>query len=332
MKLFKKLIIILYLFLFYTQIYSFDYYICLGSFLDNNNSIEYSSNLNNIGIKTIYEKIIINNKTFTRVLYEKKFTNLNDAIKELNQLKNNKIIKNENIFDLWVRPGKLLGTQVVVKKDSDKKNNDKIKKDVDAGKENDSIKEDNLTKKNDKSDSKKNKEEEIVKADKIEKKEPVKEGNIKESVQKEEITKSEKYKIINKEGYANSIFAGEPLEFGKIDNYKLKDTFNKDEKIYARSYLPGKIGKVKAEDFWHEIWINGIFIRKTVFKSAPDPDWDQIQIWISEDEYKDIISSLEKGEYKIIIWVLKNEIKEEKEKKEVITVRLSKGEFTYMVL
>ncbi len=330
MKLFKKIIIVLYLFLFYIKIYSLDYYICLGSFLDNNNSIEYSNNLNNIGIKTIIEKVRIKNRSFTRVLYEKRFNNLTEAIKELNQLMNNKIIKNENIMDLWIRPGKLLSTQLIVKKDSKDLSNEKIKEEEVVKKEN-SIKEETRSNLNEIEEEKVAKVEEI-KIDKIEEKEPEKKETIKENIEKEEITKVEQYKIINKDGYANSIFANEPLEYGKEDNYKLKDTFVKDDKIYARSYLPGKIGKVKAEDFWHEIWINGNFIRKTVFKIVPNPDWDQIQIWISEDEYSDIIKSLEKGEYKITIWVLKNQVKEEKGKKEVITVKLSKGEFTYKVL
>lgn len=343
MRTIKKIISILFLLMLYFTVHSIDYYICLGSFLDNNNAIEYSNALNKLGISTVYEKAKIKNKNFTRVLLNKKFTNLKDTINELNKLLNNEVIKKEKIKDLWIRPGKLVNIQnsIKTKLTSNTKNNVTKEKKIINDKKNEKNEKEKKVVIEDKSKNESNTDkitedkknialEELNEDDSQEK---IVVNQVEEKKEENITPEKNKYRIIDKDGYGNFIFASQPIEFGKEDNYKLKTEFTKPEEIYARSYFPSKIGKIDAKDFWHEIWINGKFIRKTIFNSPPDPDWDQIQIWISKDDYSDIINSLKKGEYKIIIWVLKNEIIKEEDKTEVKTktIKLSKGEFTYIV-
>ncbi len=336
----KKFFFVLFLSLILFNIYSIDYYVCLGSFTDSNNALELSINLSKIGIETIHEKVKINNKNFTRVLFNKKISNLNDAINEVEKLKNNKIIKNEKIFDLWIRPGKLINFKKIDKKmlDAAIAEKEKIEKEKIAVKKEEEIKKNEIVEEN--KEIKEKKEDVPESIPLAEKESEDEKENISESIpivkkeseeKKTDITIESKYRKISSEGYGNFIFANEQIEVGKEDNYQLKSVFKKPEKIFARCYFPGNIGEIKAQDFWHEIWIDGKFIRKTVFYSKPDPNWDQMQIWISEEVYSDLIYTLEKGEYKIIIWVLKNEITKVKDITETKTIKLSKGEFTYIV-
>lgn len=155
-----------------------------------------------------------------------------------------------------------------------------------------------------------------------------------------------KYKKIHEENYSNSVFSTETIELGKEDNYELKTDFTKPEPVYARCYFPEPVGKVEGKNFWHEIWINGKFIKRTQFEKPPDPEWDEIQIWVSEDEYKQEIADLGSGKHEIIIWVIKNEFKGKevvtettlsgdikgKEKEIWVPKRLSKGKFFYNLL
>ncbi|MBY8983131.1 MAG: hypothetical protein KGD57_09295 [Candidatus Lokiarchaeota archaeon] len=156
---------------------------------------------------------------------------------------------------------------------------------------------------------------------------------------------SQKLKEIHKEGYANIIFSSTPIEYGKEDKNSIKNIFKKPEPIYARCYFPNSIGKVGERNFWHEIWIDGNFVKRTLYKDPPDPEWDQIQIWVSDEDYKNELLNLESGEHDIIIWVMKCEFEGKffktettlsgdllvKEKERADLTRLSKGNISYIV-
>lgn len=152
------------------------------------------------------------------------------------------------------------------------------------------------------------------------------------------------YKLLHPEGYANAVFATEPIGLGEEDTHELKNHFTYPRPVFARCYLPGPVGEVSGEDFWHEIWINGKLQGRTFFNEPPEPSWDQIQIWITEDEYSTQMRELGSGEHQVIIWVMKNEYQGERavagenaagdivaEMKEIwVPVRLSRGSFTYV--
>jgi len=153
------------------------------------------------------------------------------------------------------------------------------------------------------------------------------------------------YKKMHEEGFTNTVFATQPIDKGEEASSDIKERFIGTEKVYARCYLPAPLGKVDAANFWHELWIDGKFSSRTKFAEAPDPDWDQIQVWISEDEYQQQMSELGPGEHDIHIWVMKNVFKDtrpevvESAGGEVRTVmkdiwiptRLSSGKFKYVV-
>jgi hypothetical protein len=120
-----------------------------------------------------------------------------------------------------------------------------------------------------------------------------------------------KYKQLHKEGYSNCVFATKAIDKNKESRYTFKNKFNQ-EPVYARCYLPGPVGKVKGKDFWHEIWVDRKLKKRTFFKKPPDANWDQIQIWITEDEYSSVMKSLSSGQHDIILWVIKNEYKGKK--------------------
>lgn len=153
------------------------------------------------------------------------------------------------------------------------------------------------------------------------------------------------YRVIDPEGYANCIFATAPIGLGEEAKAPLTDRIVAPDPIYARCYLPEPIGPIEGENFWHELWIDGKLRSRTFFNEPPEPEWDQIQIWVSEDEYADQINALGPGEHEIIIWVMKNESHGERAvagtnaageivagMEEIwIPVRLSKGSVTYVV-
>lgn len=154
-----------------------------------------------------------------------------------------------------------------------------------------------------------------------------------------------KYKKKHKEGYCNMIFATRSIGKGKEAAHQLKTTFTKPDKVYARCYFPGEVGIVTGKNFWHEIWIDGKYVMRTYFEEPPGADWDQIQIWVTEDEYKNQMQGLTRGEHTIILWVIRNEYRGKKwvteknsagnyikkEKEIWVPIRLSKGKFTYIV-
>ena len=146
-----------------------------------------------------------------------------------------------------------------------------------------------------------------------------------------EWTQIDDYKMKNREGYCNCVFAENEIEKGKEDKVDIKTSFKRGDSVYARCYLPGQIGKIKASEFWHELWIDGKMAKRTLFKKAPNRSWDQIQVWVSEDEYAREIKRLPKGNHEIHLWVIKKAYRGKgvDGKAQWVPVRLSMGKFTY---
>ncbi len=138
------------------------------------------------------------------------------------------------------------------------------------------------------------------------------------------------YKKKSAEGYGNCIFAGKEVVKGGESTVSIKDTFTGPEPVFARCYFPGPIGRVEASDFWHEIWINGQIKKRTLFHEAPGSNWDQIQIWVTENDYTPEMKALKRGKHEVVIWVMKN-ARTESGKVKWAPARLSRGEFIYIV-
>ena len=143
----------------------------------------------------------------------------------------------------------------------------------------------------------------------------------------------------------NCVFAPRKIDKGKEDRAGIKSKFTKPEAVYARCYFPGPLGKLKAENFWFEIWIDRKLKGRLKFNEPPEAGWQQTQVWVTEDDFKKQMNSLGKGAHEVIIWVMKNTYKGKKavagqdasgkikaEMKEIwVPVRLSKGKFAYAV-
>ena len=108
--------------------------------------------------------------------------------------------------------------------------------------------------------------------------------------------------------------------------------------------MPGVISRFPSDrsagdDFWHEIWIDGRVLKRTHFMEPPDPRWDQIQIWITADDYTSEMKGLGRGTHEVVIWVMKNTYElarndaggEDATECIGLPVRLAKGVFTYVV-
>ncbi|MEW5722626.1 MAG: hypothetical protein AB1896_05940 [Thermodesulfobacteriota bacterium] len=144
------------------------------------------------------------------------------------------------------------------------------------------------------------------------------------------------YKKKAPEGYCNCLFASREIGKDHESEVVLKEVFTRPEPVYARCYFPGRVDEIPPEDFWHEIWIDGRPVRRTVFEEAPVPGADQVQIWITEDEYAQDMAALEPGRHEVVLWVMVN-VRQgnpdlpEDQKDIWTTVRLAKGEFIYIV-
>lgn len=135
-------------------------------------------------------------------------------------------------------------------------------------------------------------------------------------------------------GYCNCVFSTQDIPKGREKDVPLKDEFTAPEPVYARCYFPEKIGPLRAEDFWHEIWIDGRLAQFTRFKKPPPPDWDQVAVWVTAEDYAEEMKHLEPGEHEIVIWVLKNaDPKPHSDTEPFIPEpqRLSRGRFLYTV-
>jgi hypothetical protein len=135
-------------------------------------------------------------------------------------------------------------------------------------------------------------------------------------------------------GYCNCVFSTQEIPKGKEKNITLLEKFTRPDPVFARCYFPEKIGPVRAEDFWHEIWIDGRLTQFTRFNKPPPPDWDQVAVWITAEDYADEMKALGPGEHEIVIWVLKNSDPGPRTNSEPFLPepkRLSRGRFIYIV-
>ncbi len=329
------------------------HYICLGSFTVPANAAQYQLELAASGVETITENVRVRGRWFTRVLYRNSFLEEMRAQTALDTLLDNRVIRANNIRDLWVRSSlgpleddpvfaeqpapastpQLTSTPQPAPSPSTTKapppssaGTTQVQPDPDEGSE--------MVQASAAPD---------VSSDAA--RAPAAPDVSSDAAQASADLDGSPYRTIHPEGYANCIFAAEPIQLGREDEYDLKERFVYPEPVYARCYLPGPIGPIEGENFWHEIWIDGKLKGRTFFKEPPEPSWDQIQIWITEDEYSSRMEELGPGEHTIIIWVMKNEFQGERavadvnaageitaEMKEIwVPVRLSKGKFTYVV-
>lgn len=94
---FKKLYFLIYFLIIAFNIFSTDYYICLGSFIDNKSYSQFNKLLNDNGIVTVFEKVNVKGKNYTRVIYNKKFNRLDNVRLELKKMKKNPAIIKYNV-------------------------------------------------------------------------------------------------------------------------------------------------------------------------------------------------------------------------------------------
>ena len=273
------------------SIFCTDYYICLGSFLDAKSFTKYVKLLNVTGIGTVLEKVTVKGKVYTRVIYNKKFSTFNLVNAEIKKMHNNPAILKYHIKNIWIRPGTLINetnvTSEIMKINSNENNKQVVKSDA-------------------------NKKEELKQEVK-----PVEQNPV-ENKQKS------KYFALSENGFGNILFSNAPVEFNKEQDGQFKTFFTKPEKIFARCYIPGSFGKIDTGNLWYEIWVNDEFKEKVFFDKTPDPSWDQLQLWISEEDFKKELDSFKNGEYKITIFVIKNSNLKDQ-------VKLAKGDFIYIV-
>jgi len=309
----KKIFLIISVLFITFNFFGTDYYICLGSFLNQNNLSFFSKSLNDSGISTIFEKTSINGKVFTRIIYNKKYTTIGTARIDLQKIKNNPIIKKYNIKDIWIRSGQIEPASIITEnKNETLVASKEIKKEV---KKPDLVVE--VKKEDVKTLTPEKKENDNI--GKAEIKPEIKQNVIETSSEKS------KFFLLNKNGSGNILFSDKIIELNKEDEKQFKNTFSKPEKIFARCYFSNSIGKTEVGDFWHELWLNDEFKTKVIFDSVPDSNWNQIQIWISEEDYKIDLDNLPKGEYKLKLNVYKKDSTTQK------SIMLASGEITYIV-
>ena len=299
---FKKLYFLIYFLIIAFNIFSTDYYICLGSFIDNKSYSQFNKLLNDNGIVTVFEKVNVKGKNYTRVIYNKKFNRLDNVRLELKKMKKNPAIIKYNVKNLRIRPGVLNNT---VNSSSDIKN---ITKSEDSKQ----IVQNNL----DKNGKPKN----------LDAKMEQKQAAINIPIDRKPIENRQKskYLSVNEKGYGNILFSDRQIDYSKEDVSQFKTSFTKPEKIFARCYFNNSLGKLDPGNLWYEIWLNDEFKTKVVFDKSPDPGWDQLQLWISEEDFKKELDNLNPGEYKITILVVENSSAKNQK-------NLAKGDLTYIV-
>ncbi len=119
------------------------------------------------------------------------------------------------------------------------------------------------------------------------------------------------YRVIDKDGIANIVFANNTISKGMEKNANLKTKFNSNESIYARCYFPAPFEHYKAltkENFVVDLYIDGRFVeRKNMLH--PDADWDQIQMYLfntGDDDFNRLeshVSSLDIGSHSLLITI-----------------------------
>jgi hypothetical protein len=329
------------------------YYVCLGSFTVLSHAAEYMHDLAEAGYETWIEYADVNGKRVTRILYAHTFTDYEQAADMQKQLADSSVIRNYGIRNLWIRqrqrPLLRAGIDYLPEEETARIATRKPKtasrshtpESEPSSAESGTAAEKKGSSSAPRPEQKTSRETERPSAVA---KEPTETTGV-ESDEAWEPAPGNPFKMIHEEGYANCVFSTEPIELGNEGENTLKKHFTYPEPVYARCYFPGPIGTIEAENFWHELWVDGKLRARTFFEEPPEPSWDQIQIWITEDEYKQHMQELGKGEHEIIIWVMKNEYHGDRaeaglnaagevtaEMKEIwVPVPLSKGKFTYTV-
>jgi hypothetical protein len=139
------------------------------------------------------------------------------------------------------------------------------------------------------------------------------------------------------EGHCNCLFAPTEIMRGGEARAGIRSAFAGPEPVYARCYFDGPIGPLAPDDFWHELWIDGRMVKITEFAHPPQPDWDQISLWLTAEDYSTEFKALPPGRHEITLWVLKNtylsypDPPKLEENRSPVLVRLSKGSFIYTV-
>ncbi|MCG8569722.1 MAG: SPOR domain-containing protein [Spirochaetes bacterium] len=305
----KKIIVLVFMLFFSsTLIFTQQYYVCFASFTKKENAQYLKNKLNRENIPSFIKKSLITGQLFYRVIYQDSFSQYEKAQEQLRLLKNNSIIKSEKLNSLWILIDKKPET-------TQKKVHNKMAPN---------------------SNSKNNVEVVLTQA-----------GEDLLAQAKPQISKQNEFtrEATSDKEEGKIIFATQSIPINNKTNIKTKESFTFPQPVYARAFLPAPIGKVKAENFWHEIWINNKLVRRTYFRSPPEADWDQIQIWVSEDEYQDQIKNLKPGQHQLTLLVYINQFQGKKsitdtnEKGESVTTEkeiwipriLAKGTFQYLV-
>ena len=142
--------------------------------------------------------------------------------------------------------------------------------------------------------------------------------------------RGDRYRKIHVDGYGNCLFASAEISSTGESDLEIRTDFTKPDQVYARCYFPEEVGPLAAEDFWHELWIDGKIVKRTVFAEPPDPRADQTQIWITADDYAREMAGLAPGVHEVTVWVMKN-ARGESGKVKWAPVRLARGDFKYVV-
>lgn len=120
-----------------------------------------------------------------------------------------------------------------------------------------------------------------------------------------------KYRTIDEDGIANTVFSNNAIALGREADHNLKSVFNSTESIYTRCYFPKAFGNynvLSKEQFVIDVWVNGRFVeRKNMLN--PDADWDQIQVYLlntGDDDFNRLsghIQGLTSGEHTLMLSV-----------------------------
>lgn len=133
-----------------------------------------------------------------------------------------------------------------------------------------------------------------------------------------------KFKKISKNGYCNCIFSNEEIPKHGEAGIQIKKSFMKPEQVFARCYFPKSIGQIPAENFWHELRIDGNLVRVTEFEEPPTPDWDQTAVWITSEDYPKVMKEMGQGRRQVELRIMKKTMMGK-------PVILSRGWFAYTV-
>ncbi len=116
-----------------------------------------------------------------------------------------------------------------------------------------------------------------------------------------------KYKVLNKDGSGNIIFASTNIVKGEEDKAELKTSFQEGETIYARAYFSAPMVKLSGEEEgFMDLWIDGKHAKRLSFTNddiAPGKDQTLIYVYKTTDYAPDfsdsLFSDLDAGAHKL---------------------------------